>query len=135
LVKVVEENLVDDLAYERQGRKFATRALGRIGPSALEAVPHLIRFLHGTDNPSFKVQLSVAIISIDPSNRDALNAIEALLTDGRVEVRREMIWELKDAGTRAEPTRGFVQKAERDEDRSVSQAATELLSVLVNNKG
>lgn len=130
LVKVVEENLVDELNYERRGRKYATQALGRMGPSAIDAVPSLTKFLNETDNPVFKAQLSVAIISIDPGNQGALDSAEHLLEDGRVEIRREMIWELKDAGSRAKPAIELVKKAGRDNDPSVSQAASELLSVI-----
>ena len=66
-------DLVEMLASDRHLAFLATRVLGSIGPKARAAVPALIKRLNDK-NPSDAAYAGVALLRIDPSVRDAVEA-------------------------------------------------------------
>jgi HEAT repeat protein len=129
LVKVVEgnqETYVNDSAHICD---YATTALGKIGPVAHDAVPSLVALLHHK-NPYFRARLAVAIIRIDPNNREPLRVLADLLKDQDVQVRRVTMWSLGDSGKAASPAKGLIEAALADPDESVRAAAARLLETL-----
>jgi HEAT repeat protein len=126
LVRVIEDTqatCIDDTAHICQ---YAVTALGKIGPAAKDAIPELGPLLNHK-NPYLRARLAVAMIRIDPRNRDALGALEKLLRDHDVTVRRVTIWTLGDSGKDARPAKKLVRAALADSDESVRTAASSLL--------
>jgi len=66
-------DLVEMLGSEWRVASLATQALGSIGPEARAAVPALIKRLNDK-NPYVAAQAGVALLRIDPSKRDLLEA-------------------------------------------------------------
>lgn len=129
LVKVIEANqktYVNDSAHICD---YATTALGKIGPPARDAVPSLVELLHHK-NPYLRARLAVAIIRIDPNNREPFPVLEDLLKDQDVQVRRVTMWSLGDSGKAARPARGLIEASLTDPDESVRTAASKLLEAL-----
>lgn len=129
LVKVIEANEKTYLNDSAQICDYATTALGKIGPPARDAIPSLVALLHHK-NPYFRARLAVAILRIDPNNREPLRVLEQLLKDQDVQVRRVTMWSLGDSGKAAQPARGLIESALADPDESVRAAASKLLEAL-----
>jgi len=130
LLKVIDENLVDDPNYERTIRATATRVIGQIGPKAVAAAPRLLTLLDQSNNPAFKIQLAVAVIRIDPANIKALSEIDKLMGSPDVDQRILMISELVDAGRDARPALSVIKAAQNDADSDVRSMAKRLLAML-----
>lgn len=131
LLAAIKENLNDSPGYTPEIRRSATRALGEIGATAKNAILDLVMFLNESKIPRFRIEIAVALIRIDPNNQEGLSAIEDFLKNSDVEIRRETIWKLKNAGAEAKPAINFIKAARLDTDSSVSRAADEL-SELIN---
>jgi HEAT repeat protein len=82
-VPVLTDGLGDPDAQVRLG---AARALGQIGPAAVEAVPALARKLRDPDS-RVRFDAAVALGRIGPAARDAIGALGRALNDAAPEVR------------------------------------------------
>jgi HEAT repeat protein len=129
LVKTIQEHKAECRNDELHICRCAIQALGNIGPPAREAKRDLIRLLTD-ENVFLRAYAAVAVIRIEPRTQEPLPVIAILLADPNVEVRRRIIWELKDAGREAKPAEASVRAALRDSDEAVRQAASDLLKLL-----
>jgi HEAT repeat protein len=126
LLKVIEATQATCIDDSTHICHYAVTALGKIGPAARESVPKLESMLD-SKNPYFRARLAVAIMRIDAANQKALAALQALLKDKDVQVRRVTIWSLAESGIDAKPAKKLIQAAEADPDESVRLAAAKLL--------
>jgi HEAT repeat protein len=125
LVKVIEDTQAtcsDDSAHICH---YAVTALGEIGMAARRAIPQLELMLN-SKNLYFKARLAVAIMRIEPANQKAIGALEVLIKERNVQVRRVTMWSLAEIGIAARPARKLIQAAEADADESVRLAAVKL---------
>jgi len=129
LVKSIQEHKAECRDDELHICRYAIQALGNIGPTAMGAKRDLIPLL-SDENLFLRAYAAVALIKIEPRAQEPLPVIAKLLTDPNVEVRRRIIWELKDAGRQAKPAESSVRAALRDRDEAVRQAASDLLKSL-----
>ena len=129
LVKSIQEHKAECRDDELHICRYAIQALGNIGPTAMGAKRDLIPLL-SDENLFLRAYAAVALIKIEPRAQEPLPVIAKLLTDPNVEVRRRIIWELKDAGRQAKPAESSVRAALRDRDEAVRQAASDLLKAL-----
>ncbi len=130
LIRVIKENLSDDLGYKDIPRRSATRALGEIGLDAREAIPDLIIFLDESKIPRFRIEIAVALIRINPDSKEGLVALESFIQNKDLEIRRQTIWELEFAGVEAKPAINLIKAAHNDTDSSVTFAANQLLEII-----
>jgi hypothetical protein len=68
----------------------------------------------------------LSIMRIEPANQKAIGALEVLIKERNVQVRRVTMWSLAEIGIAARPARKLIQAAEADADESVRLAAVKL---------
>jgi len=132
LIKIIKANQAQCLEELPNNCKFATWALGNIGPAARATIPDLVSLLNH-QNPYLRIYIAVALIRIEPNNREALPALSGLLKDPNVDVRRHTLWELRDIGKQARPAKSIIEDSLRDSDSEVRDTAATVLKSLDNN--
>ena len=96
-------DLVNRLKSEdRQVRKFAAEALGKIGPEAKSAVPKLVELLKDAD-PIVREAAFTATTQVDPEAKQLLPALTKLLDEHDVSIRMFAVQALGKVGRAATP--------------------------------
>jgi HEAT repeat protein len=107
-------------------------ALGRIGPAASDAKATLTDLLAGSDE-DLALMSAWAIVKIDPSPATAAKAVPVLvsgLTARRVVMRRGAAEALGEMGRAARTSVEALQRATKDDDKSVRDAAAAALAAI-----
>lgn len=128
VVKETQSTCVDDSPHICH---YAVVALGKIGTASRKVVPDLVSLLE-SKNPYFVARLATAILRIDPASEEAVRALQGLLTNGDVKIRRATIWSIEDLGGDAKPIKRLIEAAKDDSDESVRVAAAKLLKQIGN---
>lgn len=132
LLNVIKANQSGYLTGDLHICSYATQALGNIGAAAKDAIADLTPLLNHR-NLYFRIKVAVALIRIDPNNQAALATLRSLSQDQNTDVRRHMLWELKDIGKQAKPAQSIVQAALEDRDEEVRSSASQILAALNEN--
>jgi HEAT repeat protein len=120
-VRAVAELLED----QEQGVRFgAALNLGRMGPAATSALPHLFTALRDEDQ-FVRTAAVCALGRICPQDEAVLNALGAALQDQSVMVRRRTLATLGEIGPPARALLPAVQEALHDSEPEVRQAASD----------
>jgi WD40 repeat protein/HEAT repeat protein len=109
-------------------RAEALRALDKLGPEAVPAVPGLLEALSGAD-PVLRRQLLHTLKSIEKANATDVPQLARLLRqDKDGEVRQYALQALEKLGPQAEPAAEAVAEALKDSDPDVRRQAVKVLT-------
>jgi HEAT repeat protein len=102
----------------------AARAVGKIGPPAVSAVPELARLLRSDPDPLVREHAAEALGDIGPPAADGIPALAKALRDPVARVRRDAVRALGQMGPAARGVLTEVRAAADDPDPDVKAAAT-----------
>ena len=74
-----------------RARELAAAGLGKIGPAARNAAPHLVRRLATTTTPDVRIAAGQALLRIEPDATHAMPVLEKLLNDKQAQIASERL--------------------------------------------
>ncbi len=124
LVKLLEDESRDTLT-----RWNAARALGKLGPEGIEALPVLIRFTTSPEE-TLREHSAEAIGDIGPTAVEGIPALLDCLDDPATKVRRDAVRSLGYIGLGAKSAVPQLKLLLKDPEEMVRQATTDALKII-----